>query len=329
MPRFVMTIDVEPDSPVWGNITTFEARNLSRLEGLQALCDRYGVQPTYLTTYAVATDPGGEKTMARLAATGRCEIAAHLHPSETPPLLDGSEPETSIPHLPSGVKAEKLGNLHEALAARFGAPTSFRAGRYRLDGETVGLLESLGYLADSSVTPHVSWVLEKGPRWAAAPEQPYRLSRTDPARPGDSSLIEFPVTIREGRLAPLAPLARSRIASDLFSMPFRSLPRPLSRIFEWVRPLRPDWLRPTYLDGDAMIALVDRVLAEEPDAVLNMMFHSNELMPGMSPFVRTEAEAEAFVGRIDRVCRHLISLGVEPVTLSGAAREFRRGGGVP
>lgn len=326
MPRFVMTIDVEPDSPDWGNISEFRVENIPRLERLQALCDRYGVRPTYLTTYAVAVQPSAEKVLAGLARTGRCEIGAHLHPSDTPPKLDRPEPETSIPKLPPDMKEKKYRNLHQALSSRFGPPKAFRAGRYRLDAASVGILESLGYEADTSVTPHVSWVLEGGPRWANAPESPYRLSREDPALPGGSGLIEIPITIRQGRRTPLE---GSRVINDLFSMPFRSLPRSVSRVFEWVRPVRPDWLRPTYLDGDAMIALSNRVLAADPDATLNMMFHSNELAPGMSPFVRTEAEAERFLDRIGKVCRHLARAGIEPVTLSEAARAFVAGEGSP
>jgi hypothetical protein len=317
MPTFVMSVDVEPDSPAWSAaLAEFRVENIPALERLQAVCDRYGVRPTYLTTYAVATDPSAEKVLARLRATGRCEIGAHLHPADTPPKLDRPRPETSIPHLPADVKEAKLRNLHVALAERFGPPTAFRAGRYRLDAPCVGILESLGYRADTSVTPHVSWRLEGGPRWSAAPDRPYRLSRTDPARLGDSPIVEIPVTIRESRRFPLPGGA---LLSDLFSMPFRSLPRPLSRAFEWVRPVRPEWLRPTYLDAGALASLVDAVLDEQPDATLNMMFHSNELVPGTSPFVRTEEEARVFLDRIDALCRHVISRGAVPLTLTETA----------
>ena len=326
MPRFVMTIDVEPDSPDWRNISEFRVENIPRLERVQALCDSYGVRPTYLTTYGVATQPDAERVLSGLGKTGRCEIGAHLHPADTPPKLNRAKPEMSIPHLPADVKEEKFRNLHQVLSSRFGPPTAFRAGGYRLDAPSVGILETLGFEVDTSVTPHVSWVMEGGPRWAGAPDTPYRLSRHDPASPGDSGLIEIPVTIRQGRRTPLG---RSRGVNDLFSRPFRSLPRPVSRVFEWVRPVRPDWLRPTYLDGEAMIALMDRVLADDPDAVLNMMFHSNELAPGMSPFIRTEAEAERFLDRIGKVCRHVASAGIEPVTLSEAARAFVAGEGIP
>jgi len=316
---FLITIDVEPDSPAWSaKLSEFHCRNIAFLDRLQEVCDRYGARPTYLTTYGVAIDTGAEKVLARLAATGRCEIGAHLHPADTPPKLDRPHPETSIPDLPPDVKAEKFANLHRALAEHFGAPTAFRAGRYRLDGDSVGILERLGFTADSSVTPHVSWRLEKGPDWARAPERPYRLSRTDPARPGDSSIIEVPVTIRERRRFGIG----GRRISDLFSMPFRSLPGPVSRAFEWVRPVRPDWLRPTYLDAGALAALMDEVLADDPDAALNMMFHSNELAPGTSPFVRTEEEARAFLARVEVACAHAAKRGAVPLTLSEAAARY-------
>ncbi len=316
-----MTIDVEPDSPEWsGKLSEWHCRNIPSLERLQEVCDHHGARPTYLTTYAVAVDPGAEKVLARLAATGRCEIGAHLHPADTPPRLARPHPETSIPHLPTDAKEEKFANLHAALAERFGAPTAFRAGRYRLDAPSVGILERLGFTADTSVTPHVSWRLEQGPDWARAPERPYRLSRTDPSRPGDSPIVEIPVTTRERRRFGIG----GRLLSDLSSMPFRALSPAVSRLVEWVRPLRIDWLRPTYLGGDALKALMDEVLAEDPDAALNMMFHSNELAPGMSPFVRTEDEARAFLARVEAVCAHAAKRGAAPVTLSEAAARYAR-----
>ena len=64
---------------------------------------------------------------------------------------------------------------------------------------------------------------------------------------------------------------------------------------------------------------MDDLLAEDPDATLNMMFHSNELAPGTSPFVRTEAEAKDFLDRVEEVCHHVASRGVEPGTLSEVA----------
>ncbi|MFQ5458372.1 MAG: hypothetical protein ACE5FC_07975, partial [Myxococcota bacterium] len=123
--------------------------------------------------------------------------------------------------------------------------------------------------------------------------------------------------------------AESRVVNDLFSMPFRSLPRGVARVFEQLRPVRAEWLRPTYLDGDAMIALSDRVLDADPGATLNMMFHSNELAPGMSPFVRTEAEAADFLARIEKVCRHVTGRGVAPATLTEAARDLAADGAAP
>ena len=38
--------------------------------------------------------------------------------------------------------------------------------------------------------------------------------------------------------------------------------------------------------------------------VLNMMFHSSEVMPGTSPYIRSEGEREAFLARLERVFRH-------------------------
>ncbi len=58
----------------------------------------------------------------------------------------------------------------------------------------------LGFRGDCSVTPRVSWLRdirlrEGGPDFTDAPAAPYVVSVDDPARPGDSELLEVSVTI--------------------------------------------------------------------------------------------------------------------------------------
>ena len=58
-------------------------RNAERLPALQALFDEFGVRPTYLVTWEMATRAGERGRPARRSAqTGRCEIGTHLHPVE-------------------------------------------------------------------------------------------------------------------------------------------------------------------------------------------------------------------------------------------------------
>jgi hypothetical protein len=64
-----------------------------------------------------------------------------------------------------------------------------------------------------------------------------------------------------------------------------------------------------------MIAIGERLLSQG-FPVLNMAFHSSEVLPGGSPYFQTEAQVNAFLRRIAQTAAHFIGRGVEPATLS-------------
>src|SRR5439155_12482078 len=107
---------------------------------------------------------------------GHAEIAAHLHPWNTPPLDEAFAPRNSmLKNLPPQLQQAKLESLTAKLEEAFGAPPSaFRAGRYGLGPETVTALIRRGYRVDSSVTPWVSWQQDdEGPTFVGAPLETY------------------------------------------------------------------------------------------------------------------------------------------------------------
>jgi len=75
---FLVTIDVEADNE-WarGRQPTYDSIQL--LRAFQRLCDRYGVRPTYLVTYDVASDSKSSSVLLELLEEGNCEIGAHMH----------------------------------------------------------------------------------------------------------------------------------------------------------------------------------------------------------------------------------------------------------
>src|SRR5438034_5344383 len=52
-PAFLVTIDTEGDN-LWSKPRTLTIRNAQYLPPFQALCEKYGLRPTYLTNWEIA-----------------------------------------------------------------------------------------------------------------------------------------------------------------------------------------------------------------------------------------------------------------------------------
>ena len=216
--------------------------------------------------------------------------------------------------LPSEVRAEKLRTLVRAIEAHFPRPTSYRAGRWKLSPEDFDILREQGFLVESSVTPYVSWQLEHGPDFSGYTPEPYRL---------EGGLWEVPVTIGLNRGTRLARLAPVRQYLRYFSHPANNLRFPLSHVWNLGRPISPVWFRPTYTPLGALKRLGRSVLRSYRRPVLNMMFHSNELVVGGRPFIRYQADVDRIVERIVGACTYFRrELGVESATLSEYGRRL-------
>src|SRR5262249_23795607 len=252
--------------------------NVSALPQLQRLCDTYGVRPTYLTTYAVATDPAAARTLAGVQATGRCEIGAHLHPWNTPPQPDGPRLDavraTQIPVDAMIAKKRMLTNTLEQVFDR--RPRSFRAGRFGINGLCLQALEALGYAVDSSVITGVSLAGEGGEDFRRAPDRPYFPDRRDPARVGTCTVYEVPVSAGFTREVG----ARTRRLYDAI-LPWTRLRGLLSD--DHLGILDHHWLYPTLVKDAALVRVAD-VLLERGVPVLNIFLHSSELLAGASPY---------------------------------------------
>jgi len=94
-------------------------------------------------------------------------------------------------------------------------PTHFRAPNFSVDGRTIEILGRLGYRVDSSVLPgrHVRrWGLIHLIDHRGAPRDPYVPDVADVRRPGQSRILEIPVT--PNPLAPGAPLGLGFLHSE-------------------------------------------------------------------------------------------------------------------
>jgi hypothetical protein len=253
-----------------------------------------------------------------LIARGCGEIGMHLHAWNSPPLVhltnDDMRHHPYLTEYPLEVMREKIAFMTELLEARFGLKMlSHRAGRWAFDARYAQLLVDFGYIADCSVTPGVSWQAHAGSPGGSGgtdyrrfPSLPYYLHLDDIARPGDSSLLEIPMTTRPSRLAALLPWS--------YSLP--GVRRAAHRVAPQVY-----WLRPNGRNLSSMRRLVRQVLGERCGH-LEFMLHSSELMPGGSPVFRTQASIEKLYDDLE-VLFSDIAAQFCGATLGGFAQRYR------
>lgn len=277
-----VSIDTECDKgPAWRTRRpmSFDGVHVGIVERLQPLFASYGAKPTYLVSPEVLRDERCAEALKSLGSS--CELGAHLHGEYAEP--GAWDPEVTRDFqrdYDPDVERSKLTYLTDQFIRAFEHhPVSFRAGRFGIGPRTIGILESLGYAVESSVTPNVDWSSAGSPglSFEGAPTQPYFPARDDPTRPGDSTILEIPITIRRRLL--------------------NSLPGIGKRV-------EPRWLRPTWTSGEALIRLAEDEIAEARRAqpgravVLNAMLHNTEVIPDASPYADTEVDARVILERL-------------------------------
>jgi hypothetical protein len=289
-----------------------DVRNAERLFELQALFDRFGVRPSYLVTYEMASREPAASILRELARSGRCEIGAHLHPWSSPPYREEDLAGAYPSQLPTPLLERQLRELSELIQARLGVrPISYRAGRHGLDERALPLLESLGYEADSSVDPLFNERRKGGPCFAGAPSHPYHPDYADLRRRGSARLLEIPVS---SATRPRLPKTVERWYTCLPPLRARAA---LGRLG-----LRPVWLRPSYTRSQRALGFARRLVAEGRPC-LNLAFHSSEVYPGGSPYNPDPASVERFLDDLKRLFEFVTqTLGATGQTYAEFARSW-------
>jgi hypothetical protein len=298
-PIFLVTIDTEGDN-LWSNPRDVTTRNAEFLPRFQQICETYNLKPTYLTNYEMANcglfREFGQHVIARNAG----EIGMHLHAWDMPPAHVLTDDDlTHQPYLieyPDGIMRRKIVLMTELLESTFGVKmVSHRAGRWAFDERYAALLIEQGYQVDCSVTPYHSWRTSIGSPGATGgqdytkfPWQAYFLDRNNIGLPGNSPLLEVPMTLVPRR-QPFAVFLRRH---------YYELPRGLRGIVNRCSPLY--WLRPRGHNLNQMLYILRRAQTEAWDYV-EFMLHSSELMPGGSPTFRTEADIERLYDDLHRL----------------------------
>ncbi|MCK5600709.1 deacetylase, partial [Candidatus Pacearchaeota archaeon] len=234
--QLIITVDTEGDDQ-WSeerrtNITTENAKYLPRF---QELCEKYSYKPTYLVNYEMALDKNFVEFGKEHTKRGTCEIGSHPHAWNSPPdyNLTGNDIKYA-PYLmeyPEEIIYEKVKFLTELLGSTFETNiVSHRAGRWGFNEAYARILEQLDYKVDCSVTPFVSWQSfigapnkSGGPDFRDFPTHAYFLDTSDISKPGSSSVLEIPMTVR---------INYSSILSSIYSiMPFPMAKRAMRGVF--------------------------------------------------------------------------------------------------
>ena len=118
-PAFLITIDTEGDD-IWSNPSDVKTENSMFLPRFQALCEHYGLKPTYLTNYEMATRDKFVEFGRDAIRRGTAEIGMHLHAWNSPPLTPTTR--KGMPYLiefPNDVIVEKVKAMTDLLEERF------------------------------------------------------------------------------------------------------------------------------------------------------------------------------------------------------------------
>jgi hypothetical protein len=317
----VITIDVEPDcTPTWhyADPVSYRGVSVGIAEKLQPLFKVHDVAPTYLINNVVLEDENCLQIFRQL--TGHHELGTHLHPEFINPdkrfsAYGGKKAEGNSCFYPPEIEFEKIKSITELFTRGFGRrPTSFRAGRYSAGLNTMMSLRKLGYLVDTSVTPHMLWndpSREKAVDFRNAPEQPYFMSPENiTVADNEADLLQVPVSIISKK--------RNVLKELLISGAGRIHPRRKNKTI---------WLRPFYSSTKEMIGIANqftKTYRNQPALVLNMMFHNVEVIPGLSPYCQTEKECRLYLKQLEDFFSFCNGEGTQSVTLTELYDELRK-----
>ena len=313
--KLVITIDTEEDN--WGNYTpkNYTLENINQIPKLQELFDAFDALPTYLITYSVATDARAISILRPISEKGRCEIGMHCHPWHTPPFEEENTEENSmLCNLPGDLQFRKIERLHGTIIKSFGiTPTSFRAGRWGYSRDLAMALDKLGYKVDSSILSLIDWTRFYGPDFSNVFPEPYWFHPEAIFRPDTmGKLLEVPATIGFTQ-------SNFQFSNELFNFlkrdPFHRLR--LVGVLDKLGLLNKIWLSPEQSRADEMIALT-KAFIKRKAPLINLFFHSPTLQPGLTPYVRSEADQREFMAKLKTFLAFAKEAGIESIRLSDA-----------
>lgn len=298
-----MTVDTEEEFDWDAPFTPNEHRldHVGRLIKFQQFCEGIGVLPVYLIDWPVATSPQAIEILGSAVKSGKAEIGIQLHPWVNPPHDEQVNTYNSYAgNLPPELEREKFLRLRDMIAANFSTdPMIYRAGRYGLGPASVAMLRDAGIAIDTSVRSKFDYRPGHGPDYRRTPLVPYWLDEP-------KGVLELPLTStfwgvlrRQGDL--LQPLVDR----------YPHLGGVLSRLSLLERiPLTPEGVSAEEALRGIDIALDDGL------PLLVLSFHSPSLVPGNTPYVRTEEDLDRFYEWWRTIYAYLGTRDVRPTSVA-------------
>lgn len=279
--RYILTVDAEEEFDWTRPLarTGFGLNHIPRLAKFQEFCEGEGVVPLYLVDYPLATSERAGEILRGPIAAGKAEIGVQLHPWVNPPFEEEVNEFNSFSgNLPEPLERAKFTALRDAIVKNFGtAPLSYRAGRYGVGPNTVPILKDCGIAIDTSARSRFDYSATGGANFRDLPVKPWWVD-------AERRLMEMPLTtVFWGPLRKwghwLYPrmwrVPRLRGALSRFGL--------LERI-----PLTPEGVT-----REEALRAIDLAI-DDGLPILVFSFHSPSLASGYTPYVRSEADLDAF-----------------------------------
>lgn len=317
--RFTITVDTEEEWDWASGWPTGrpQVTNIDALPRFQQLCSRYGIRPTYFVDLAVLDDCRAKQTVLEVAGQPGVEVGMHIHPWNTPPIMDARSTtarDTFLHNLRDDLITAKLNRVYRRFNDLGLRPTSFRGGRYSSGGQVTAFLRRHGFWADASVLPLTTWPDDGAPDYRGRGLLPNRLP---PAEQGRPPLWEIPLTLAFNR----RPLGFWRRCYELIENSWLGKLH-LIGIAERLRLIRRIWLNFESPLGEHML---DMLPVARRLGLQHVCFtvHSSSLMAGKGPYTRTAGDEQRIFGLIERVFAKLAaSAEFIPVTTTELAQQL-------
>lgn len=268
------------------------------------LFKKYNIKPTYLLSPEVLLESCCVDFFKRKHEID-LELGTHLHSEFIEPKSNFEAKATNVVQcsLPDELEFQKLEKLTQLFSENFGYnPRCFRSGRFGSSKDTEKYLFSLGYKVDSSVTPYKTHYFDfnlKVNNWGTRLE-PYFLKFKN-VNFVSGRILQVPLTLINVKFEKLPVFVLNKIETR--TTLFKKI------LFHLGINTPTRWLRPNRENGKGLIEIADYVInnhfRKKNHVVLNVMFHSNEILEKASPYCKTKEDVQNYINSLDELFNHL------------------------